>query len=526
MSGEIAVAGASRNRTIKEQWVWHLGALGALLTLILVVFQYEVVNAVQVWWIYPTYSHCFLIIPISAWLIWGMRDELMAATPSLTPKALLAVPPILLVWLAAKFATINEVRQFAVVALVQVAILTMLGTRIYRRILFPVLFLFFLVPVGQYLIAPMQRFAAKFTDIGLTLLGVPHYTEGTLIELANGRYEIAEACAGLRFLIATMTLGVLFAHLTYRKWWKIGLFLVSCVVVPLVGNGLRCIGIIMLAHLTNNQVAVGADHLVYGWIFNMLILAVLFVIGVRFRDPEPEPQPIVGGGTRNVPHVAVLSLAAASALAMISGPAIAYWHEAQPIMVSQAAFTQPLAVDGWTNVAPASGWSPKFDKPDGQLATGLAPASSSEPQVDLVVDYYGRMREHHSLIASTNRLWDAHVWHLVETNAVTARLGRTQVRFNEAVITAPAEKRLVWSSYWMDGRFTNSALTIKLLQVTTVLTQNEGAALVVMSTPIEGAPEIARERLRLAAQALGNLPNRLTGAGETAHASRVARDAE
>ena len=526
MSGEVAVAATGASRTIKTQWAWHLSALGALVAIILAVFQYEVVNAVEVWWIYPTYSHCFLIIPITVWLIWGMRDELLAATPSLEPKALLAVPPILLVWLAAKFATINEVRQFAVVALIEVAILTMVGWRIYRRILFPALFLFFLVPVGQYLIPPMQAFAAKFTDIGLNLLGVPHYLEGTLFELSNGRFEVAEACAGLRILIATMTLGVLFVWLTYRKWWKIGLFLIACVVVPLVGNGLRCLGIIMLAHLTDNRLAVGPDHLVYGWVFNMLILAVLFVVGLWFKDPIPEPTPLAAGGTGAAPHRAVLSLAAGAALVISAGPAFAYWHETRPILVNQAALKQPLAVEGWTVVTPSADWHPDFNEPDGQFATSLKATSASAPQVDLVIDYYGRMRERHSLVAATNRLWDVHVWHPIETHALTVRVGGTPVRFNEVVIATPSEKRLVWSSYWMDGRFTNSPLTIKLLQIKTVLTANEGAALLVVSTPIEGAPELARGRLARVVQALTGLPNRLANTGHTAPASQAAPAAQ
>jgi protein-S-isoprenylcysteine O-methyltransferase Ste14 len=60
----------------RTQWVWHLGVLGVVVAAILAMFQYEVINAVQVWWIYATYSHCFLILPIFAWLIWEKRHEL------------------------------------------------------------------------------------------------------------------------------------------------------------------------------------------------------------------------------------------------------------------------------------------------------------------------------------------------------------------------------------------------------------------------------------------------------------------
>src|SRR5579864_3723399 len=123
----------------KVRWTWHLGALAYLVGLILVLFQYEIVNAIQVWWTYPTYSPCFLIIPISAWLVWEMRHELARDVPSIAPKALLAVPPLLLLWLAGNLSTINEVRQFAVVGLIEVAIFAMLGARIFRTVQFPAL---------------------------------------------------------------------------------------------------------------------------------------------------------------------------------------------------------------------------------------------------------------------------------------------------------------------------------------------------------------------------------------------------
>src|SRR6185312_712364 len=111
-------------------------------------------------------------------------------------------------------------------------------------------------------------------------------------------FEIAEACAGLRFMIATVALGVIFAYISFRKWYKIALFMLSCVIIPLVGNGLRVVGIIVLAHYTNNRYGAGADHVLYGWGFNIAILLVLFFIGSFFRDPigdQASPGAITSG---------------------------------------------------------------------------------------------------------------------------------------------------------------------------------------------------------------------------------------
>ncbi len=496
MSG-ISTPAAAAMEWPRLQWSWHLAALALVVSLILALFQTDVSNAVQVWWNYPTYSHCFLILPISGWLLWRMRGELAQHSPALAPKFLFAVPVILVIWLAANFATINEVRQFAVIALVEVATLVLLGPWVFRAALFPMLYLFFLVPFGQYLIPPMQQFATAFTDAGLSLLNVPHFTQGTTIELTNGRFEIAEACAGLRFLIATLALGVLFAHMAYRTWPKAALFMAACIVVPLIGNGLRCLGIIELAHVTNNAAAVEADHLIYGWLFNSAILLVLMVIGIQFRDEITGPATVTAraGGSAFSP-VRVSITAVVTLLCVATGPAFAAWHEGKPLVMHPETVTAQFGLDGWTDRALGS-WRPMYNA-DSVLMTKLDSGGTSAggERIDAAVAYYARNRDGRSLIATTNQLWDLSRWNQLEASDVSARIGSDSVRMKEALITSGVEQRLVWWTYWMDGAFTTSSLTIKLRQLKTAFTGNEAAALVAFSTPVDGAIEDARKRIQ------------------------------
>ena len=492
----ISTAALPIPQSARSCWAWHLGALSGLIVFIIALFWFDVWNAVSVWWIYETYSHCFLIIPISAWLIWRRRDIIAQLTPVVAPKALFLAPPVMLLWLVGNFATINEFRQFAVVGFLEIATLTLLGPAVFRAILFPALYLFFLVPFGQYLIPPMQGFATWFTDAGLSLLGVPHYTEGTTIELTNGRFEIAEACAGLRFLIATLALGVLFAHISYCKWYKSALFLVACIVVPLIGNGLRCLGIIELAHLTNNEIATGADHIIYGWIFNTAILLVLMLIGLSFRDLHVSAEPMRRQGAlqSNVSRFPVAVAAVATATLVSIGPAFAMWHDQRPVSVNPEVLTDRLNLPGWTEKASGS-WHPAFGA-DSVLMTTFVVWPNEKP-IDAAIAYFARNRPGRSLIATTNHVWDDQ-WHETESRALTARFGAEPVRLNEAIIASASEQRLVWWTYWMDNQFTTSATTIKLLELKTALSGNEAAALIAFSTPIDGAVEDARVRLETA----------------------------
>lgn len=481
----------------RQQWPCHLVALASVAALIVALFWSDVRNAVHFWWSSATYSHCFLILPISAWLVWEMRDTLALERPALEPFALLVLLPLLFVWLAANFATINEVRQFAVIAIVQIAIVTLLGPRIYRVVLFPALYLFFLVPFGDYLILPMQSFATWFTDAGLSLLGVPHYTEGTTIELTNGRFEIEEACAGLRFLIATFALGVLFAHIAYRSWAKRALFLVACIVVPLIGNGLRCLGTLELAHLTNNELATGADHLVYGWFLNTAILLVLMFIGLRFRDIEnlQVSGSIPPAGETAFSRRAVWLTTFATATSLALGPALADWHNNRTVVVDPRAVTRTFALDGWTE-NPKGPWRPIYIGADAQLMTSFTPgASKNGAPIDVAVAYYARNRAGRSLATLANSLWDPAIWHQVEMRSQKARLGSNFVRLNEAIIASGSQQRLVWWTYRMDGRFTTSRIVIKLLQLKTAFIGDDTAALIAFSVPIDGALADAQEYL-------------------------------
>ena len=98
----------------------------------------------------------------------------------------------------------------------------------------------------------------------LRVAGVPVFHDGVLIETSSGLFEAAEACAGVRFLIANVMIAALFAHFAYRRAWKVAAFMSLALTVPVVANGLRAFGIVYIAFWTDNKYASGVDHVVYG----------------------------------------------------------------------------------------------------------------------------------------------------------------------------------------------------------------------------------------------------------------------
>jgi len=499
-----------------KAWIRHGVALTGLLLLTLIAFRSSVMAALTVWEVSPTYSHCFLILPIVLWLIWEKRPALESVSPTLTPQALIALPVLTLIWWMGELAAINEVQQYAVVMIMQAMIIALLGIPVVRLIWFPVFYLLALVSTGEYLIVPMQNFAAHFTEIGLNLLGVTFYRQGTLFELTSGRYEIAEACAGLRFLIATVTLGVLFAYMMFRKVYKIALFLLACVAVPLIGNGLRCIGIIMIAYLSGNEYGAGADHLVYGWGFNVAILVVLGALGYLFRDEFSDKAVVLPSSPVSPKKLASVTVLAA--LLMSTGPALSWWHNNYFTPPDMTAIAQPFQPGSWRLDSASPSWRPEFSGADTQAAASIADGGALP--VDLYFGYYARPRPGHSMTAHINRLWEDEVWTLADSGNVTAQFAGNPVQFQEWIVTTHAEKRLIWSTYWVNGHFTTSMMKIRLLGAAAALQGHEGQAVIVLSTIMDTGPEEARKRLSAALPELNRLParleatNRQTAAGE------------
>jgi EpsI family protein len=374
--------------------------------------------------------------------------------------------------------------------------------------MFPALFLFFLVPTGEYLVAPLQRFTTHFITTFLSLMGIPYFAEGTIIELANGRYQVEEACAGLRFLIATIALGALFAHLTYRKWPKIVLFMVACLVVPVIGNGFRALGIVLLAHYSDNRIAVGFDHLVYGWGFSVAIMLVLFFIGSRYSDKFP-PREAPAKTAPPASAGALLVAAIIAAVAVSAAPAFAAWRENRPLNIDAAAFSAPHYA-GWQTAQASDAWTPLYGGEDAKLTYSLDHDSFATPPVDVFVYYYGRARGGSTLISSTNKLWDEERWNAASSAKLNAHIGTVPVTFGELEIASSMQRRLVWWTYWARGTFTTSGLDVKLARLKGSFAGQDGSALIAVSVPVEsGTEDQARQHLAEAPAAMTDLPARL-----------------
>jgi EpsI family protein len=121
------------------------------------------------------------------------------------------------------------------------------------------------------------------------------------------------------------------------------------------------------------------------------------------------------------------------------------------------------------------------------------------------VDYYRGTDKDHSLIVAPNRLWDEEAYNLVASRDAAPRIGGQPQPFREFLLQSPRETRLVWWTYWKDGRFTASGSALKWMALKDMFGRHGGAALVALSVRITGTEDQARRQLAAAAWALAPL---------------------
>ena len=246
------------------RWRRHLILLAASWAALLAIFHRDVADLAGIYWNSTTYGHCLFVLPVVGWLVWQRKDDLAKLTPMAWWPGLALVGAGGFGWLIGDAAAVGLFRHAGLVLMLQGAVVTLLGPQVARGMLFPLFYLSFLVPFGDFLEKPLQDLTVAMIMPLLHAFGVPATVDGVLIYTPSGVFEVAEACSGPKFVIAMVAYGALVANVCYVSWRRRAAFLAMAFVVPMITNGLRAWGTIYAAWWTSIEQATGMDHIVYG----------------------------------------------------------------------------------------------------------------------------------------------------------------------------------------------------------------------------------------------------------------------
>lgn len=468
---------------------WRLPAVltAGMLLALGAIFWPTLASMVAIWERSETFAHGYLIFPISAWLIWRMRGTLARIPPRTDGRGLLALALAGAAWLLADAGSVNVVAQYAFVAMLISTVWTLLGAAFVRAAFFPLIFLFFAVPVGEFLIQPLMGVTADFTVAMLQLTGIPVYREGMFFSIPSGDWSVVEGCSGLRYLIASVTLGVLYAYLTFRSWKRRLLFSLAAVVVPVFANSGRAFMIVMIAHLSDMKLALGVDHYIYGWVFFGFVMLLLFWIGSFWREddrPQTVVAPAVAAATGRVRPLPAMALAALAVAAV--WPAWAQWLASRPLPPAP-----PLQVEaprGWQPVADVTDWVPHWVGADREFRRTYA--RDGQP-VLLALHYYVTQRQGAELVNSQNVMArQKHPqWSIVGETRTTVDVGGQPRAVRQARLRSrDGQRLLVWQWNRIDGGTTVNDHYAKLaLALDRVALARDDGLSVLIATPYDTA---------------------------------------
>ena len=219
---------------LARQWRQVFPALLLVLAWTLFLYRETSMAMVTIWSRSETFTHGFLVPPIVMWLVWRQRWAIAALPPRPTAGAFVLVAGAAFAWLLGDLVAVNAVTQLALVALLVLAVPAMVGLPVTRLIIFPLGFLFFCVPLGEFLMPQLMEWTANFTVLALRLSGIPVYREGLQFVIPSGNWSVVEACSGVRYLIASLTVGTLFAYLNYQSTKRRVMFVIVSLLVPVV----------------------------------------------------------------------------------------------------------------------------------------------------------------------------------------------------------------------------------------------------------------------------------------------------
>ncbi len=483
---------------LPECWKKPLWALLIVLLIFVWAFSESWVSMVNIWTRSDTFAHGYLVAPASLWLIWTRKDKLIQIHPQSSYWGGICLLICGFVWLSAVLSKVLVVEQFALVGMLICVLWSVLGNQVTVNLLFPFGFLFLMVPFGEDFVPYLMEFTASFTVAMLRLTGISVYREGLHFTLVSGNWSVVEACSGIRYLIASITLGLVYAYLNYSNYTKRALFILASITVPILANGLRAYMIVMIGHLSSMKLATGVDHIIYGWVFFGLVMLLLFYIGSFWQDPyvidsaKPEEvnKPVLAPGI-DFRLASVFTLSC-----FLIWPVLATeLHDRQKTQATiPVALLENLAAE--VTIAPDWQWEPKFK---GVMADAKRFVSVDDQVVGLYIANFGDESQGGELINSQNTLLldRQKQWRVVQNAFSAINWSNQQANVEETVISHEQGDLLVMRWYRIGGTNTANNYYAKWLQLLKRLSGDASPELmIVIYTPTPHADyQHARNRL-------------------------------
>jgi len=244
------------------------------------------------------YSHFLLIPVVSLFFLWVSRksifDEVSFSLKTGVPIALVGI-------LFLGIGVINHLKlnqndylslmMFALLACILGIFLGFFGSRAFRKALFPLLFLIFIVPIPTLILDPLIRVlqvgSAHFTYVIFKIIGLPVFRDGMVFELPGIAIEVAKECSGIRSSLALIITSIIAGYLFLQTGWKKIVLVLAIFPITIIKNAIRITTLSLLAIYVDESWLTGSSlHSSGGILFFLLALVLLAPILLFLKKTE------------------------------------------------------------------------------------------------------------------------------------------------------------------------------------------------------------------------------------------------
>ena len=228
-------------------------------------------------------EHCWAIIPVAIFLALLRWRDLKAAPKEPANSGLWFVAAGILTFVVGVRCVEGRFTIFALPFLAYGITRYLFGAAVSRIVLFPCVFLLFMVPIGVIVqgTVELQVQTAKVIDRLSSVFGIPIAVEGAKITSLDGRFEpleVAGGCSGIRSLMAMLTLSALYAYFVMRTPMRGFILFGLSLGFAVLGNFARVFSVVLFARFIDPKTATGLYHDYSGFVF--FPVAVLAMVGV------------------------------------------------------------------------------------------------------------------------------------------------------------------------------------------------------------------------------------------------------
>jgi len=472
----------------KQAWPIAGSLISMLLVLTILLYQHTALYLVSLWNKLDVgeYAHGYLVLAISIYLVFKNKKKLSALTPYPEYRALFLTLSASILWMVSALVDVEMLQALSFLILILTLVWSVLGNQVIRLLAFPILFVIFAIPVWFPFSPFLQNITADAVFGAIRLLSIPAFRQDNIIVLPAGMLSIEEACSGLRYLLAALTLGTLYAYINYSDLRTRLTVVLIAAGSAILANMLRVFIVVYLAYTTEMQHPLVDDHLTLGWYLFAGLTTVLLFIDTWLHKNRPSVRttglPMQNGKTTmtgKCGNLHYIIFAAITGLLVSVAPVMVYISSLTSTNITENSTPQlPLDAGTWTPASINSdSWTPVYHGAVNQKQT----YQKGNNKIELYMGYYPTQEQGEELINDLNSIGTKGVWYTVYPRPLLQNIDGHQI-LEQALDNDSRNRRIVWYWYNVAGTVTTNKYEAKILQALGLLTGKTWSLIVAVAT--------------------------------------------